>query len=187
MITVKPMTPGSIEPSAWVCSHLHQIKPGGTVLDYACGSGRHALYLAKQGFKVHAIDRDQTALTELARVATEQQLPITTQVLDLETGVSPVPQLGRYDAVLVTNYLYRPYLMDLCDLLNPDGVLIYETFALGNERFGKPSNPDFLLKPNELLAFSQKMRILAFEDLLIDDPKPACVQRVCAIPLQSRP
>jgi hypothetical protein len=95
--------------------------------------------------------------------------------------------LGTFDAVIVTNYLYRPFLQKLPNLLNSQGVLIYETFALGNEAFGKPSNPDFLLKPNELLGFASIMRILAYEDLTVSQPKPACVQRVCAVPLQSKP
>ena len=93
---------------------------------------------------------------------------------------------GSYDGVVVTNYLYRPFLSQLPQLLNDDGVLIYETFAQGNEVFGKPSNPDFLLRPNELLNFSKNMQILAYEDLEIQLPKRACIQRICAVPLQSK-
>lgn len=184
MITVKPDHAASIGPSAWVISHLKRIKPHGHILDYACGQGRHSLYLARQGYQVHAVDRDTQALEQLQALALQENLPVTTQCIDLETNVAPRTQLEQYDGVLVTNYLYRPYLLDLADLLLSEGVLIYETFALGHERFGKPSNPDFLLKPNELLVFAQKMRILAFEDCQINEPKPACVQRVCAVPLQ---
>jgi hypothetical protein len=95
--------------------------------------------------------------------------------------------LGQFDALIVTNYLYRPHLHKLTKFLNNNGFLVYETFAVGNEAYGKPSNPDFLLKPNELLSFAENMQILAYEDLIIQTPKPACVQRVCAVPLQSKP
>jgi hypothetical protein len=94
--------------------------------------------------------------------------------------------LGQFDAVIVTNYLYRPYLKNITKLLNPMGFLIYETFAIGNEAYGKPSNPNFLLQPNELLNLAENMKILAFEDLTVQTPKPACVQRLCAVPLQSK-
>ena len=164
-------------------THAAKIAQGGRVLDYACGPGRHALWLAKQGFDVVAIDRDQASLDQI-----KQQNPsIHVENLDLEGVDWPLDHLGRFDAVVVTNYLYRPFLKKLPSLLNSQGVLIYETFALGNEAFGKPSNPDFLLKPNELLGFSENMQILAFEDRFIDDPKPACIQRICAVPLQSKP
>ena len=185
LITGKPISHADITvgPSAWGQTHAAKIVPGGRVLDYACGSGRHAIWMAKQGFDVVAIDRDQASLDQIK----SQQASIRTENIDLEAATWSLDHLGTFDAVVVTNYLYRPFLKKLPTLLNSQGVLIYETFALGNEAFGKPSNPDFLLKPNELLGFSENMQILAFEDRLIDEPKPACIQRVCAVPLQSKP
>jgi SAM-dependent methyltransferase len=148
-------------------------RPGGEVLDLACGSGRHSRYLAMLGFEVVAVDRDPALFTE----------PPAGVVLlgaDLEGG--PWPLEGRhFDAIVVTHYLHRPLLPILVQSLAPGGVLVYETFARGNERFGKPSNPDFLLAPGELLeAVRGKMRVVAYEDLVVTDPRPAAIQRLCA-------
>ncbi len=178
----------TIPASDWVVQHATKIKPGGRVLDYACGSGRHTIYLAKQGFQVLAIDRDSDSLAQIKETQAQKypDLTIDTLNLDLESANWNLTELGTFDGVVVTNYLYRPHLLKLPDLLKPDGVLIYETFALGNEAYGKPSNPDFLLKPNELLNLAEKMRILAYEDRVVSSPKMACIQRVCAVPLQSK-
>ncbi len=184
MTTVNLHQDLTIPASDWVVRHASQIPAGGRVLDYACGTGRHAVYLAQQGFQVVAIDRDQALLEQIK--TKHPDLPITTHPIDLESGSWGLADFGLFDAVVVTNYLYRPYLMKLPTLLNSSGVLIYETFAQGNEAYGKPSNPDFLLKPNELLGFAETMRILAYEDLVVTTPKMACVQRVCAVPLQSK-
>ena len=185
LITVKSHQELNVPASDWVQTHTSKIKAGGRVLDYACGSGRHAVWLAKQGFQVVAIDRDLASLQQIK--SNHPDLSIQIEAIDLETDTWSLGHLGQFDAVIVTNYLYRPFLQKLPNLLNSQGVLIYETFALGNEAFGKPSNPDFLLKPNELLGFASNMRILAYEDLMVSQPKPACVQRVCAVPLQSKP
>ena len=188
MITVKSHQELNVPASDWVQAHASKIKAGGRVLDYACGSGRHAIWLAQQGFQVMAIDRDLASLQQIK--SNYPDLAIQIEAIDLETDTWPLDHLshlGPFDAVIVTNYLYRPFLQKLPNLLNSQGVLIYETFALGNEAFGKPSNPDFLLAPNELLGFASNMRILAYEDLTVSQPKPACVQRVCAVPLQSKP
>lgn len=178
----------TVPASDWVVQHATKIKPGGRVLDYACGSGRHTIYLAKQGFQVLAIDRDSDSLAQIKETQAQKypDLTIDTLNLDLESANWNLTELGAFDGIVVTNYLYRPHLMKLPDLLKPDGVLIYETFALGNEAFGKPSNPDFLLKPNELLNLAERMRILAYEDRVVSSPKMACIQRVCAVPLQSK-
>jgi 2-polyprenyl-3-methyl-5-hydroxy-6-metoxy-1,4-benzoquinol methylase len=187
LITVKSHQELSVPASDWVQAHASKIKAGGRVLDYACGSGRHTVWLAKQGFQVMAIDRDLASLQQIK--SNHPDLAIQTEAIDLETDVWPLEHsshLGQFDAVIVTNYLHRPSLQKLTNLLNSEGVLIYETFAIGNEAFGKPSNPDFLLTPNELLGFASNMRILAYEDLTVTKPKPACVQRVCAVPLQSK-
>ncbi|RPI42959.1 MAG: methyltransferase domain-containing protein [Betaproteobacteria bacterium] len=169
------------QPSAWVCRWVSYIPHGGTVLDLACGSGRHALLLARLGYRVHAVDRDPPALARLAGVA-----GIITLQADLEAGRWPYE--GRsFDGIVVTNYLFRPLLPVLVSAVAPGGILIYETFALGNEAYGRPSNPDFLLRPGELLdAVRGSMRVIAYEDLKVDDPKPAMVQRICARRERSR-
>ena len=148
MITVKPSSHAQVTvgPSAWVQEHARKITPGGRVLDYACGPGRHALWLASQGFEVVAIDRDQASLDQIK----SQDASIHTENLDLEAPNWVLEHLGTFDAVVVTNYLYRPFLKKLPSLLNSQGVLIYETFALGNEAFGKPSNPDLDRKSTRL-------------------------------------
>lgn len=106
---------------------------------------------------------------------------ITSLCADIEDG--PWPYLGRtFAAVIVTNYLHRPLFPLLLDTLAPGGVLIYETFAAGNEQYGRPSNPDFLLKPGELLQVAHgRLRVMAHEELLVTDPRPAMIQRICAV------
>jgi SAM-dependent methyltransferase len=162
-------------PSAWVRRWAALIVPGGRVLDVAAGSGRHARLLAALGHRVEAVDRDATALHAIAN------LPgIVTRVADLESGSWPYAS-ESFSAVVVTNYLHRPLLPALVAALGPGGILIYETFAAGNERFGRPSNPDFLLRPGELLeAVRGTLGVIAYEDLEVEAPKPAMVQRICA-------
>jgi SAM-dependent methyltransferase len=163
-------------PSEWVKRWTGVIAAGGEVLDLACGSGRHSRYLACAGYRVCAVDRDTQALAALADVT-----GISVQVCDLESA--PWPLAGRRCAgIVVANYLYRPMFPHLLDALTEDGALIYETFALGNEHFGKPSNPEFLLRPGELLELVRgKLRVLAYEDLQVSLPRPAMVQRICAV------
>lgn len=162
-------------PSAWVCRWAERIAPGGRVLDVACGRGRHARWLAARGHPVEAVDRDPALLAEL--VATPG---IVTRCADLESG--PWPYAGQaFAAIVVVNYLHRPLFPHLLAVLAPGGVLIYETFAAGNERYGRPANPDFLLRPGELLDVARgALRVLAYEDLFVADPKPAMIQRICA-------
>lgn len=158
------------------------IAEGGRVLDLAAGSGRHSVYLARLGFSVLAVDRDAAALEALA--LSNQGLLIETAQLDLEGSAWPLAdRSGLFDAVVVTNYLYRPYLPLLPDLLAEGGILIYETFTHGNAAFGKPSNPDFLLQTGELLDFAARhgLHVLAYSDLYQAEPKPAMVQSVCAV------
>lgn len=170
-------------PSEWVKRWSGLIAAGGEVLDLACGSGRHSRYLASAGHPVCAVDRDAEALAELTGVA-----GISVQVADLERAAWPL-QGRRFAGIVVANYLYRPLFPHLLDALAADGALIYETFALGNERFGKPSNPEFLLRPGELLEVVRgKLRVIAYEDLQVSFPKPAMVQRICAAgPLRNLP
>ena len=163
------------DPSPWVVRFAAGFSVGAQVLDLACGSGRHALWMAARGVHVEAVDRDVAALRALAGVH-----GVSTRELDLESG--PWPFAGRqFDAVIVTNYLFRPRLADLLECVKPGGQLVYETFMVGNERFGKPSNPDFLLGNGELLEWLRDaFTVLAFEQGEVARPKPAMVQRVCA-------
>lgn len=163
------------EPSELVVRWTHRIPSGGTVLDIACGGGRHARMLAAQGYTVYAVDRDRGALTNLAGVP-----GVTTLCADLEQGPWPYP--GRsFAGIIVTNYLHRPLLPHLLDAIAAPGVLIYETLAAGNERYGRPSNPDFLLQPGELLEWVRgRLTVVAYEHLVVSEPRPAVVQRICA-------
>ena len=163
-------------PSEWVKRWAGFIPAGGEVLDLACGSGRHSRYLAAAGYRVCAIDRDVEAVAVLSGVP-----GVSVQVADLEGMPWPL-EGGRFAGIVVANYLHRPLFPHLLDALREDGVFIYETFALGNERFGKPSNPDFLLRPGELLdVLRGRLRPVAYEDLQVSLPKPAMVQRICAV------
>jgi SAM-dependent methyltransferase len=167
---------GLLAPSLWVRRWAQLVPSTAAVLDLACGQGRHARLFAARGNSVLAVDRNAGALADLADVPR-----VRTLCADLESG--PWPLVGRrFGAIVVTNYLHRPLFSPLLGGLEPNGVLIYETFAQGNERFGKPSNPDFLLQPGELLEVVRgRLRVLAFEDLFVDAPRPAMVQRVCAV------
>ena len=167
-------------PSEWVRRFAPLIVAGGRVVDVACGRGRHARYLRDCGLRVVAVDRDTQALESL-----RGQDGIEAVVADLESGPWPFPP-GTFDAVVVTNYLWRPLWPHLVAALREGGVLIYETFALGNENFGRPANPDFLLRRNELLDWVvPRLQLVAFEQGLVSRPKPAVIQRVCA--LRERP
>jgi SAM-dependent methyltransferase len=164
------------EPSAWVQRWAVRIPARGRVLDVACGSGRHARYLAERGYRVEAVDRDAQALDALASV-----VGVTTRAADLEGGEWPYAG-ERFDAVIVTNYLHRPLFARLLAAVAPGGVLIYETFAAGNERYGRPSNPDFLLKPGELMQVAHgRLEVIAYENLAVEVPRPAMIQRICAV------
>jgi SAM-dependent methyltransferase len=159
-------------PSRWVQRHAGLLKPGGRVLDVACGSGRHVRWLATQGFAVTGVDRDAQALAGLQGTG-------TLVLADIENG--PWPLGGQtFDGVVVTNYLWRPLLPVLRTALAPGGVLIYETFAHGHQNIGRPSRPDFLLQPGELLQAFQGLRVVAFEDGFEAD-MPRFVQRLAAV------
>ncbi len=150
------------------------VQEGGPVLDVACGRGRHVRWFEARGHRVTAIDRDEAALA--ASGATE------CIACDLEASGDAWPVAGRrFAGVVVTNYLHRPLFDRLLDALEEGGVLLYETFASGNARFGKPSNPAFLLEPGELLTRCAGLSIVAFEDGLVTQPRAASIQRICAV------
>jgi SAM-dependent methyltransferase len=163
-------------PSAWVCRWADRVRAGGRVLDVACGGGRHARFFAARGHPVEAVDRDAAALAGLATIP-----GITTRCADIEGG--PWPYAGEtFAGIVVVNYLHRPLFPHLFAALAANGALIYETFAAGNERYGRPANPDFLLQPGELLELARgRLRVIAYEDLFVAEPKPAMVQRICAL------
>ena len=162
--------------SPWVRRFATAIPKDGVVLDLACGSGRHTTLLDSLGHHILAVDQDISAIELL------QSNAVKIQKLDLEG--SDWPLIGQqFSGIVVTNYLYRTFLEQLPNMLSEGGVLIYETFADGNAAFGKPSNPNFLLNPGELLALAQRsgLKVIAYEDIYLDLPKPAVVQRICAV------
>ena len=170
------MTPNAahagIAASPWVQRWSALVPSGASVLDVACGSGRHLRWFAQRGCSVTGVDRDAAALEPLRALG-------EIIVADIENG--PWPLAGRrFDAVVVTNYLWRPLLPAIVECVAPGGVLLYETFATGNETVGKPSRPDFLLQPGELLRAAAGLRIVAYEDGFLDAPA-RFVQRIAAV------
>lgn len=163
-------------PSAWVVRWADRIPAGGRVLDLACGNGRHARYFAGRGHPVEAVDRDPAKLERLAGVS-----GVTIRCADLENG--PWSYEGQqFAGIVVVNYLHRPLFPRLLAALAPQGALVYETFAAGNERYGRPSNPAFLLRAGELLEVVRgRLQVIAFEELQVSEPRLAVVQRICAI------
>ena len=163
-------------PSPWVERFASLIPAGGLVLDLACGGGRHTRHLSAMGYRLLAVDID---VTRVADLSTNENVEIIKA--DLEAGDWPLGE-RRFDGIVVTNYLHRPHLPRLVESLAPGGVLIYETFAKGNEKLGGPRNPAFLLNPAELLdAFAPRLTILAYEHAVEDEPAPAVRQRICAV------
>ncbi len=160
------------QPSDWVLRWTRRLAPGARVLDVACGSGRHLRALAGRDLLLTGVDRDGAAVEPLRGLA-------EIVVADLEGGPWPLAD-RRFDAVIVTNYLWRPLMPRLLEALAPGGVLIYETFAEGQQAIGRPSRPEFLLRPAELLAIAAPLHVLAFEQGFLDDP-PRCLQRIAAV------
>jgi len=172
--SIRPAGPPA--PSAWVARWLPSVRSAGSVLDFASGTGRHALLAQAAGLRVLAVDRDAAALDAIERkgIAVRQE--------DLERGRWSFAD-DRFDCIVCTNYLFRPRLDLMATLLEPGGLMIYETFAAGNARYGRPSNPDFLLAPGELARVASRagLHLLAFEDGFVPAPRPARLQRMVAV------
>lgn len=162
-------------PSPWILRHAGSVPGGAAVADIACGGGRHGRFFMDRGHPVLFADRDVSGVADLAGMPGVEILEA-----DFENG--PWPLTGRrFGGVVVTNYLWRPILPQLMEIVSPGGVLLYETFAEGNEAYGRPRNPDFLLRPGELLeAVRGTLAVIAYEQRIVHRPKPAVVQRIAA-------
>jgi SAM-dependent methyltransferase len=161
-------------PSGWVRRFAHLVASGGAVLDLAAGGGRHARFFRDRGHGVTAVDRNLDGMAGVEGI----------ELIQADLEAAPWPLAGRrFAGVVVTNYLHRPLLPHLAGALEPEGgVLIYETFAVGHAEFGRPSSPDFLLRPNELLAaFTPGLTIIGYEHGIAYTPNPAAVQRIAAV------
>ena len=164
--------------STWVERFASQI-PHGKVLDLACGQGRHTRFLAASGRQVVALDKDVSAVQAIGG----EQIQVVQ--FDLEPSEEQAAwcfQEAEFAGIVVCNYLHRPLMLALLDSLAPGGILIYETFADGNARYGRPSNPDFLLRPGELRTkVGERLHLLAYEDGYVAAPRAARIQRVAAL------
>ena len=165
---------GTETPSPWVVRWAHLVPAGGAVLDLACGRGRHMRWFAARGHPVTGVDRDTDALARLSGMG-------ETIAADIEGG--PWPLAGRrFAAVVVTNYLWRPLFPRILESVAEGGVLLHETFAQGNETVGRPSRPDFLLAPGELLRAYADLRVVAYEDGFLPDPDRFVQSNACVRP-----
>lgn len=161
--------------SAWVAKHAARVRQGGSVLDLAAGSGRHTRFFLDRGNRVMAVDLNVGGLDDL-----QDHPDLAVLEADLENGPWPLGN-AQFDGIVVTNYLWRTLFAHIEGALAPGGVLIYETFAEGNEQYGKPSNPDFLLREGELKEAFAALNVIEYEHGYVDEPRPAMVQRICAI------
>ncbi len=165
---VKPLAP-----SPWVMMCCQEIPAGATVLDLACGQGRHAIYLRDHGYSVTALDRDITAVQDIGGIEVIEA--------DLENNNSWPLGNRMFDAVVVVNYLHRPLFSSLLSAVKRGGVLIYETFMEGQQAYGRPTNPDFLLQSGELKrVIGEAFDIIQFEEGYASEPTPNVKQRICA-------
>ncbi len=174
MTPVLPFAP----PSPWIVRFAPLVRAGGSILDVACGNGRHLRHFLDRDIRVMGVDIDLRGVNDL-----DGRPDVTLLQADLEGEAGPPPALTGFDAVIVTNYLHRPLLPALVGALKPGGLLLYETFGNGNQRHGRPSSPAFLLRDGELLRFAleQGMQVVAFEQGEVSSPKAAIVQRLAAI------
>ena len=166
-----------LSPSPWITRYATLVSSGARVLDLACGHGRHARWFAERGCRVLAVDRDAAALASLSDVP-----GVETVALDLESGAWPLSG-ERFDAIIVTNYLHRPFFPYLLAALVDEGALLYETFARGNDAYGRPSNPAFLLEPGELLrVVAGRLKVVAYQEgRIVVEGRDAVVQRIAAV------
>ncbi|QXL84914.1 bifunctional 2-polyprenyl-6-hydroxyphenol methylase/3-demethylubiquinol 3-O-methyltransferase UbiG [Comamonas sp. NLF-1-9] len=163
---------GNLAPSEWIRRWSHLVRPGGSVLDVACGMGRHLRWFHERNHAVTGVDKAQAAIDFISNLG-------EAICADIENG--PWPLAGRsFDAVVVTNYLWRPLLATIVASVAPGGVLLYETFAVGNETVGRPARADFLLQPGELLGACAALRTVAYEDGFLSAPE-RFVQRIAAV------
>ncbi len=162
-----------LTPAPWVEKHGNLPPRDGNILDIACGNGRHARFFAEMGYSITVVDRDVSNLID----------PHNFEIVEADLENAPWPFPGRqFAGIVVVNYLHRPLLATLIDSLQPGGVLIYQTFAIGNEAYGGPKNPDFLLRENELLdVFGERLRVVEFWHGLIEGDHPAVIQQICAV------
>ena len=169
-------TGGGERASGWVVRFASLIPVDGTVLDVACGSGRHTRHFRHRGNRVVAIDRDLRDVADLV-------LDPGVELIEADLEMSEVLPLGgrRFDGVVVTNYLHRPLFPALIAAIAPGGTLIYETFSVGNEAFGRPRNPAHLLEAGELrTVVGAELHVVAFEEVVVSSPRPAAIQRIAA-------
>ena len=164
-----------IPASPWITRFAPLVRTGGRILDVAAGHGRHTRHFLGQGYNVTAIDIDVSGMSDLS-----DQIGLTLLEVDLEVGEWPFPA-STFDGIVVTNYLHRPHFPQLIGSLAACGVLMFETFGQGNEKLGRPKNPNFLLEPGELLrAFGTDLYVVAYEHGSEQGPRPAVRQRLCA-------
>jgi SAM-dependent methyltransferase len=166
-----------LEPSPWITRFAPLVRPGAAILDLACGGGRHAWFFLARGHPVTAVDVDVSGLEDL-----QERPELELVKADLEDG-APWPLPGRrFGAVVVTNYLWRPLFPPILESIDEGGVLLYETFARGNEAYGRPINPDFLLEAGELIEVVRgRLQVVAYEHGYVERPRPAINQRLCAV------
>ena len=162
--------------SSWVKRWSHLVPSRGTVLDIACGQGRHMKWFSEKGHTVVGVDRSAGAIDAAASFGDAVLADIENDPWPLMAGA----QVRQFDAVIVTNYLWRALFPLITQSIAPGGLLIYETFTKGNETVGRPSSPDFLLRPAELLSAFENLRIIAFEEGFLENP-PRFVQRIVAV------
>ena len=165
-----------LEPSRWITRFAPLVRPGAAILDLACGGGRHVRWFLARGHPVTAVDLDLSELDDLRGQPELEQLQA-----DVEGAPWPLPG-RRFGAVIVTNYLWRPLFPRILDSVDQGGVLLYDTYGRGNEAYGQPTNPDFLLEPGELIELARgRLQIVAYEHGQIERPRPAIRQRLCAV------
>lgn len=169
-----------LKPSEWIQRWSHLVPQGGTVLDVACGYGRHLHWFRERNHPVAGVDIDVNAIASVANLGEIVNADIEGGPWPFLNSGAGEAELRQFDAVVVCNYLWRPLMPQIVGSVSPGGVLLYETFASGHEKLGKPSRPDFLLRSGELLQACAHLTVVAYEDVYLDHP-PRCVQRVAAV------